>query len=209
VFGRPIGLPRMRLNQATPRLRSEHELVDVESPLPAKARLVADARTRVQIRPKRSLDRSDDIGSVGQKAARTMIGRVRVLGSLFALIVLSGCQAALPSSGEPLAGSWGGEHVALELSREGGTLEYDCAAGSIDEAVRPDSSGRFSVRGTHTPGHGGPERVGEEARALPAEYEGFVRGRRISLSVRVPASRLELGPFTLDRGAAPVIMRCL
>lgn len=138
-----------------------------------------------------------------------MVGRVRILGSLFALIVLNACQAALPPSGEPLAGSWGGQHVALELSREGGRLEYDCAAGSIDEAVRPDSSGRFSVRGTHTPGHGGPERVGEEPVALPANYDGRVRGERMTLIVRVVSSGLELGPFTLERGATPVILRCL
>jgi hypothetical protein len=140
-----------------------------------------------------------------------MVGRVQMLarGSLFALVVLSACQAAPPPSSEPLGGSWGGQHLALELSREGGTLEYDCAAGSIDEAVRPDSSGRFSVRGTYTPGHGGPERVGEEARVSTADYEGLVRGGRMSLSVRVPSAGLEIGPFTLDHGATPVIMRCL
>ena len=88
-------------------------------------------------------------------------------------------------------------------------LEYDCAAGTIDEPVRPDSAGRFSVRGTHTPGHGGPERVGEEVQRLPANYEGRVSGSRMTLSVRVIASGLELGPFTIERDARPVIMRCL
>ena len=140
-----------------------------------------------------------------------MVRRVRIFagGSLFALIVLSACEAARPSPGEPLTGSWGGQHVALALTWEGGTLEYDCAAGAIDEAVRPDSSGRFSVHGTHTPGHGGPDRVGEEAPALPADYEGRVGGSRMTLSVRVLSSGLELGPFTLERGATPIITRCL
>lgn len=126
-----------------------------------------------------------------------------------ALIALGACQAAPPRIGAPLSGSWGGEHIALELAPQGGTLEYDCAAGTIDESVRPDSSGRFSVRGTHTPGHGGPERVGEEASAMPADYQGRVSGSRMTLSVRVPSSGLALGPFVIQRGATPMIMRCL
>jgi hypothetical protein len=134
---------------------------------------------------------------------------VCIVASALALIVLSACQGAPPLAGEPLTGSWGGQHVALELAPQGGTLEYDCAAGTIDEPVRPDSSGRFSVRGTHTPGHGGPERVGEESPALPANYEGRVSGSRMTLSVRVVPSGLELGPFTVERGATPVIVRCL
>jgi hypothetical protein len=134
---------------------------------------------------------------------------VCILVGSFALIVLGACQAAPPLADEPLTGSWGGQHVALELVREGGTLEYDCAAGTIDEPVRPDSMGRFAVQGTHTQGHGGPERVGEEAPVLPAEYEGRVSGSRMTLSVRVAPSGQELGPFMIERGATPVIMRCL
>jgi hypothetical protein len=140
-----------------------------------------------------------------------MVGRVQIFagGSLFALAVLSACQAAPPPSDEPMTGYWGGQHVALELSREGGTLEYDCAAGTIDEPVRPDSMGRFAVHGTHTQGRGGPERLGEEAPVLSADYEGRVSGSRMTLSVRVAPSGQELGPFTIERGATPVIMRCL
>lgn len=132
-----------------------------------------------------------------------------ILASSLALIVLGACQAAPPLANGPLTGSWGGQHVALELAPQGGTLEYDCAAGTIDEPVRPNSSGRFSVHGTHTPGHGGPERVGEEAPVLPADYEGRVSGSRMTLSVRVAPSGLELGPFLIERGATPVITHCL
>ena len=143
------------------------------------------------------------------KGPKAMARYVCILASSFALIVLSACQVAPATPGEPLTGSWGGRHVALELGRDGGTLEYDCAAGTIDEPVRPDSLGRFSVSGTHTPGHGGPERVGEEVPVLPANYEGRITGSRITLSVRVLPSGLDLGPFTLRRDEAPVITRCL
>lgn len=141
--------------------------------------------------------------TVAQNSARF------VLAGSIAVIVLGACQAALPLPGEALTGAWGGQHIALELTREGGRLEYDCAAGAIDEPVRPDAMGRFLVHGGHTPGHGGPDRVGEVARVLPADYEGRVNAGRMTLSVRLQPSGQELGPFTLVRGAAPVIMRCL
>jgi hypothetical protein len=126
-----------------------------------------------------------------------------------ALIALGACQAAPPLITAPLTGSWGGRHIALELASHGGTLEYDCAAGTIDEPVRPDSAGRFFVHGTHTPGHGGPDRVGEQAPVLPADYEGRISGSRMTLSVRVVPSGLELGPFMIERGATPMVVRCL
>lgn len=138
-----------------------------------------------------------------------MVHYVRILAGSFALIVLSACQAAPQPPVETITGSWGGQHVSLELAPQGGTLEYDCAAGTIDEPVRPDSSGRFSVHGTHIPGHGGPDREGEEVPVLPADYEGRVSGSHMTLSVHVTPSGLELGHFTVERGAAPVIMRCL
>jgi hypothetical protein len=138
-----------------------------------------------------------------------MARHVLILASSFALFLLGACQAAPLPPVDPLTGPWGGQHVALELTHEGGTLEYDCAAGAISEPVRPDPSGHFSVRGTHSPGHGGPERVGEEAPLLPAEYDGRVNGRHMTLSVHILSSGLLLGPFTLERGVAPVLMRCL
>ena len=140
-----------------------------------------------------------------------MVRSVRAFAtaSLFVLCALSACQAAPRAYGGPLTGSWGGQHVAVVLGREGGALEYDCAAGTIDEPVRPDASGRFTVHGTHKPGHGGPERLGEEAPSQPAEYVGRVNGERMTLSVRVLVSGVTLGPFTVERGVTPVIMRCL
>ena len=71
----------------------------------------------------------------------------------------------------------------------------------------PDSMGRFNVRGTHAPGHGGPDRIGETPPQIAAEYSGRVTGGRMTLAVRTPG--LELGPFILQRDAAPTIMRCL
>jgi hypothetical protein len=132
----------------------------------------------------------------------------KFLLSFVALVLSAACQAAAPS-GATLTGSWGGEHVGIELHAGGGTLEYDCATGAIDEPIRLDGSGAFRAHGTHSPGHGGPDHVGEEPPRLPSEYHGRVRGDRMTLNVRVPSSDLTLGPYTLFRGAPPQILRCL
>ena len=123
-------------------------------------------------------------------------------------LLLAACQSvAVPTA--PLTGSWGGRHVGLTLAAEGGRLDYDCAAGTIDTPLNPGSDGRFFSRGTHSPGQGGPVRIGHEPPRLPATYEGRVRGDRMTLLVRVPSTGVELGPFALRRGVEPILMRCL
>jgi len=106
-----------------------------------------------------------------------------------------------------MTGQWGGTHIGLTLDTSGGRIEYDCAAGTI-EAIVPDSSGRFSAAGTHTPGHGGPVREGEVMPTYKASFTGTVRGERMSLQGRVE-NGVELGPFELRLGAEPGIFRCL
>lgn len=123
-------------------------------------------------------------------------------------MLVAACQTvAAPAA--PLTGSWGGRHVGLTLTAEGGRLDYDCAAGTIDAPPSLDRDGRFRARGTHTVGQGGPDRIGYEPPRLPATYEGWVRGDRMTLQVRVPSTGAELGPFTLRRDAEPILLRCL
>lgn len=109
----------------------------------------------------------------------------------------------------PLIGSWGGEHVGLALTASGGTLEYDCAAGTIDGPVRPDGNGRFLATGSHTPGTGGPEQIGSPRPTYTASYSGQVTGEGMTLSVNVPSRGIVIGPYRLRRGAPPKLLRCL
>src|SRR5437764_9129292 len=58
---------------------------------------------------------------------------------------------AQPAKRAALSGTWGGEHVTLELQEvDGGRIEFDCAHGSIMQAIIPGSDGTFSVDGTFT-----------------------------------------------------------
>lgn len=120
---------------------------------------------------------------------------------------LAAC-AGLPPAGVPLTGEWGGTHVGLKLSETSGVLEYDCAAGTIDGPLIPRRDGSFEVEGGHTPGWGGPEREGEIRPTYQTRYWGAVRGTRMTLQARVE-NGVALGPFTLARGAEPIIFRCL
>ena len=138
-----------------------------------------------------------------------MITTSRLAGGALGL-VLTACQTTSAGNGRlPVTGSWGGTHVGLVLGPDGGRLEYDCASGTIDGPLRTDAGGRFTARGTHMPGHGGPEREGEVPSRLPANYAGEVRGNRMTLRVRMPSTGVEIGPLTLRRDVEPVIFRCL
>ena len=122
---------------------------------------------------------------------------------------LQGCtmSGAPSSAGVAITGSWGGTHAGLTLTETGGTISYDCAHGGLSAPVVPDGAGAFDVTGVHVPEHGGPVRVGEIPDSLPARYVGQVNRDRMTLRVLVGADTL--GPFALQRGAAPQLFRCL
>ncbi len=122
-------------------------------------------------------------------------------------LALAAC-ATVPPAG-PLTGSWGGQHVGLRLDPAGGALDYDCAAGRIDQPLVADGGGRFVANGSHTPGSGGPDRAGVTPPSYPARYSGVVRGEMMTLTVDVAAIGARIGPYRLRRGAEPVLMRCL
>lgn len=114
------------------------------------------------------------------------------------------------ASGKPIGvGAWGGDHVNLLVAATGGTLEYDCAHGTIDQPFLVDSSGRFDLAGTHTREHGGPIRIGEKEDKSPARYTGTTDGRTMTLTVTLTGSNEPLGTFTLTRGQTGRIVKCL
>ena len=131
----------------------------------------------------------------------------RFLPALLALLAISCATPTVPN--RSLAGQWGGQHVGLVMGKASGRLAYDCAAGTIDQPLVTDSSGRFAATGTHTPGQGGPDRVGHVPPSYLARYSGSVRGDTMTLAVDVPALNTRIGPTTLRRDADPILLRCL
>ena len=130
---------------------------------------------------------------------------MRRLGTFAAIAMLAGC-AAIPQKPTFLTGPWGGPHVGLLLEGGIGTVEFDCAGGSIDTNLA--ASGTFTAAGTYRAGQGGPVRVGQIFTSQRATYSGSVTGDQMNLSVRLEDGST-LGPFTLTRGAPGQLTRCL
>lgn len=130
------------------------------------------------------------------------------LGLVLASLALSGCAMMHDQNPPNLTGLWGGPHVGLILEGGLGTLEYDCASGTIDTAIYPDPEGRFSATGTHRPGQGGPVRVGQIFTSHRAQYRGTVTEDVMELTAVLENGEV-IGPYTLTRGAEPQLMRCL
>ena len=106
-------------------------------------------------------------------------------------------------------GTWGGQHVRMEVAASSATLEYDCANGTITGPLTIDRRGRFSWRGTHTREHGGPIRVDEKTNSRPARYTGSTDGKKITLTVTLTDTNETVGTYTLVRGQQGRVFKCL
>src|SRR5438045_2227302 len=126
--------------------------------------------------------------------------------ALTAGILYSTSLPGLENAKMNVVGTWGGEHVILEVSKNGAVLEFDCAHGQIDQPLILDKKGRFAVRGTFTPEHGGPVRRDEITPSSAARYSGQVKGDAMTL--KIVGGGVDVGIFTLNRGDHPLLRKC-
>jgi hypothetical protein len=105
-------------------------------------------------------------------------------------------------------GEWGGEHISLEITANGGTLEFDCAHGSFKGRPKLDAQGRFVVTGTYEAEHGGPVRADEQPNAIKVEYVGVVKNGKLRLSVRRSGARRAFAAFDLVHGQESLLFKC-
>ena len=129
--------------------------------------------------------------------------RVTVL-SAFALVAAA-CSSDVFPTAVP-TGSWGGDHIALDVTGTGAQVNFDCAHGTLVQPLTLDSSGQFGVPGTYTP-EGGPTPQFEQR--IPAVYSGRLQGKTLTLTVTLTGSSQALGSFTLTWGRTPTITKCL
>src|ERR1700756_2911553 len=85
-------------------------------------------------------------------------------------------------------GDWGGQSIRVNVSDSSAKVEYDCAHGEINGPLMIDRRGRFSLKGTHYPEHGGPVRIDEQSNGEPARYSGWTDGKRMTLTVTIIGS---------------------
>lgn len=118
---------------------------------------------------------------------------------------LASCASIQPKS-PYLSGLWGGPHAQLLLEGGVGTVDFDCASGSIDEPLA--AAGPFSAAGSYRAGQPGPVRVGQVFTSQRATYFGEVVEKQMTLTVKLEDSTI-LGPFTLTESAPGQLTRCL
>ena len=141
-------------------------------------------------------------------ASRCFVG----MGATFLLLLglaIAPCAAGQNnvSALGPVGTVWGGEHVRLEVTPEGATLEFDCASGSTTKPVELSSPGNFSTAGTYTRERGGPvTRDGNPS--VPAMYSGSIEGNTLKLTVTAGPQNESAGGYVLYRGKPGHVLKC-
>jgi hypothetical protein len=106
------------------------------------------------------------------------------------------------------AGAWGGEHISLQVTNQGVTVEYDCAHGNIPSGIFVNRHGRFVVVGTHVEEHGGPVSAMESPNSYPVKFSGTISGKRMKLTIRRNDTKKVIGSFILFAGQEASLVKC-
>ncbi len=111
-----------------------------------------------------------------------------------------------PAAGKRLnPGTWGGNHVNLEVTNEGAGFEFDCARGSTNQPITLDENGNFEVDGTYERAGPGPTREGGK-NAIDVRFTGTVTGDTMDLTVQIANGDPQ--KFKLTSGKQGRLTRC-
>jgi hypothetical protein len=107
-------------------------------------------------------------------------------------------------------GTWGGDHMRLDVRKNDAGVEYDCGHGEIAGPLALSKDRRFDVRGTFVREGPGPIRVGRPPVPRPARYEGQIDGKTLMLKVTLTDTDppQDIGTFTLTRGREGRLWKC-
>ena len=103
--------------------------------------------------------------------------------------------------------TWGGEHVRMEVTRSGATLDFDCAHGTITHVL--PQTGKFSLKGTFTPERGGPTRD-DSPPTVDATYSGAIADDSMTLRIVLANSDKDQAPleYRLTKGNRGNVRKC-
>jgi hypothetical protein len=106
-------------------------------------------------------------------------------------------------------GTWGGEHIQMDVSAAGADLQFDCANGHIDAPLTIDRAGGFHWKGTYRREHGAAVDAASD-RPEQMSYSGKVASKKMTLRVEwATGGTTTLGPYTLMLGDAGHIAKCM
>jgi hypothetical protein len=106
-------------------------------------------------------------------------------------------------------GRWGGGRVGMQVTADGAELDFDCAHAVINQPLNLDSGGNFDVQGRYMKEHGGPVRSDENQDGQAARFKGHFAGKTLTLTITLDDSDESLGPYTLEEGKYPRIVKCM
>lgn len=127
---------------------------------------------------------------------------------LLTALLLTSASAGAAEAATVRAGTWGGGHAVLEISKTGGSIQFDCAHGAIAGEIVVDARGRFRTPGELVREHGGPIRRDEAENREAVVYSGEVRGGKMSLSVERANGGAPIGRYDLELGNPGRVVRC-
>jgi hypothetical protein len=117
------------------------------------------------------------------------------------------CAVAWVGSTQEAPVVWGGDHIEMEVTKAGARVEFDCAHGTIDEPLRADAQGAFTLKGTLTPERGGPTRDGSPP-APKATYSGTIYGTAMTLKVTIEGGDAQGTTYELIREQRGNVRKC-
>jgi hypothetical protein len=104
-------------------------------------------------------------------------------------------------------GTWGADHVRLEVGADNAEIEFDCAHGKLYGPLTLDDEGRFDLNGAVIR-EGGPTRIDVKRKSHPARFVGRIVGNQMTLNVTLTDSSQTLGEFTLRLGSEGRLWKC-
>jgi hypothetical protein len=120
------------------------------------------------------------------------------------LLVLTGCISPLPAS--PLTGIWRSIQAEVSLGKQGGSIEFGCARGTIG-TVNLNARGEFRVAGTYTQ-LSPVEHIGEPPPVVqPVTYSGKVAANRLTFSLEFADGR-KGGETSAVKDSSESVLRC-
>ena len=130
-------------------------------------------------------------------------GMKLVLAAL--VLAFVSCAHAPLHAAEPTL--WGGDHVQMQVTEDGATLDFDCAHGAITEPLRIAKDGTFLATGTYGAEHAGPTRRDEPADPK-ATFSGTVVGDAMTLRVVIDGQDPAGLRFQLVRNQPGKVRKC-
>jgi hypothetical protein len=142
---------------------------------------------------------TDPVNSIRRKVALALVA---MAGACASAPISAGDDHLLP------AGTWGGDHVALDVGASGAHFEFDCASGDIAKPLVIDDQGRLAMDGVFIQEHGGARRQGDEPNKQAARYTGQLRNKTLTFDITLSGAAEKVGSFIATLDATPVVRKC-